>query len=75
MDADKHGQKNETKRLDAGNAERCRASWSAAGSEAPRRFRPGGAGGMCEALCAHESGVAAALCHRSPRHGRDEEAD
>src|SRR5487761_2288674 len=69
MDTDSKtgGSKNETQRSGAADAERRSASWSAAGSAAPRRFRPGGTGGMFAALRARESGVAAALCHRSPR--------
>ena len=43
---------------------------TAAGSEAPRRFRPLDAGGTLDAPCPCESGVAAALCHRSPRRWR-----
>src|SRR5487761_2020903 len=62
--------KNETKRSGAADAERRRASWSAAGSAAPRRFRRGGTDVMFAALRARESGVAAALGHRSPRRAR-----
>jgi hypothetical protein len=41
--------------------------WTAAGSEAPRRFRARGVRGQFEACRPLKSGVAAALCHRSPR--------
>jgi hypothetical protein len=44
--------------------------WTAAGSEAPRRFRTHGPLGLFSARRSRKSGVAAALCHRSPRHIR-----
>jgi hypothetical protein len=44
-----------------------KASWTAAGSEAPRRFRPHKTRGTINPLRPLEGGVAAALCHRSPR--------
>ena len=44
-----------------------RLFWTAAGSKAPRRFRAPGAWGFYNAYCPRESGVAAALCHRSPK--------
>ena len=72
MSADQRFKQNEIEHGNAVDVERRGASWSAAGSEAPRRFRPGGAGGMFGTFRARESGVAAALCHRSPRRWCDE---
>ncbi len=42
--------------------------WTAAGSEAPRRFCTHGARRLLE------SGVAAALCHRSPKRAAHEKS-
>jgi len=40
--------------------------WSAAGSEAPRRFRPATPRGSRNPAHILKSGVAASLCHRTP---------